>query len=257
MGNEASTAMPTGPTGQTDQREVELGRFHWPVSASAAASVPGIVLIHDVFGLSQHSRALAADLSSEGFGVLEIDLYRARGSVQFEDPGAQIRSLSDPKILSDLEAAADWLRAEPLCAERKAGVMGVCMGGTYSILAACLSDRFSAAAPFYGILSYEKGMLFAEEGRDLVKKPHSPIEAAGRLRTPMLASFGAEDAFVPNEDVEALRNALASGSTFFELDCYAGAGHAFLNRTRPGAYSEEASRRAWTRVIPFLRERLA
>ena len=241
----------------TEQREIELGRFHWPARASAAAPVPGVVLIHDVFGLSDHSCALAADLASEGFGVLEIDLYRAMGSVKVEDPGVQIRSLSDPKILSDLEAGADWLRAEPICAERKVGVMGVCMGGTYSILAACLSDRFSAAAPFYGILSYEKGMLFDETGRDPVMKPHSPIEVADRLRTPMLASFGAEDAFVPNEDVEALRAALAPGSMFFELDCYAGAGHAFLNRARPGAYHEAASKRAWARVIPFLQERLA
>lgn len=240
-----------------EQREVDRGRFHWPVGASSAAPVPGLVLIHDVFGLSEHSRALAADLAIAGFGVLEIDLYRAMGAVKVEDPGAQIRSLSDPEILGDLDAGADWLREEPLCAGRKVGVMGVCMGGTYSILAACLSDRFAAAAPFYGILSYAKGMLFDEAGRDLMKKPHSPIEVADRLRTPMLASFGAEDAFVPQDDVEALRTALAAGSSFFELDCYAGAGHAFLNRTRPAAYSETASTEAWARVIPFLTERLA
>lgn len=240
----------------TEQEEVELGRFHWPASASPEATVPGLVLIHDVFGLSEHSVALAADLASEGFGVLEIDLYRGMGEVKIEDPGVQIRSLSDPEILADLDAGADWLKAAPRCAGRKVGVIGVCMGGTYTLLAACRSDRFAAAAPFYGILSYEKGLLFEEAGRDLAKKPESPMEAAGRLRTPMIASFATEDVFVPNEDVEQLREVLASSGVSFEIDCYAGVGHAFMNRTRPAAYSEEAATRAWSRVIPFLRERL-
>ncbi|MFK7896450.1 MAG: dienelactone hydrolase family protein [Myxococcota bacterium] len=249
------------------QSEVELGRFYIPNTvvpsdaapreASDGATLPGLVLIHDVFGLSDHSQALATDLAAEGFGVLEIDLYRRLGPVVVEDPGEQIRSLSDPEVLADLDLGADWVQNQPRCAGRKVGIVGVCMGGTYSILAACLSDRFSAAAPFYGILSYDKGMLFDADGRDAQKKPYSPIEAAGQLRTPMLASFGAEDAFVPNEDVDALRDALAPSGVFADLDRYVGAGHAFLNRTRPAAFHEDASNHAWARIIPFLRERLA
>lgn len=232
---------------------VELGRFHRPESD---AGFPGLVFVHDVMGPSEHSLALASELAAEGFGVLEIDLYRDRDVAGIEDVGARIRSLPDPEIMADLEAGADWLGQTDCVRNRRIGVIGVCMGGTFALLAACLSDRFAAAAPFYGILSYDTGLLASDAGRDRARKPLSPIEAAGRLRTPLLASFGGEDAFVPAEDVAALEAGLRSSGVAFEIDRHAGAGHAFLNRTRPGAYHARASQSAWQRVIPFLHAQL-
>lgn len=249
----ATSTTPTTPT-PTRVEDVALGRFHRP---EVGASFPGLVLIHDVWGLSDHSLALAKDFAAEGFGVLEIDLYRALDSgPPTEDPGAFIRSLSDPAVLADLELGAAWLAGQPVCHDRKIGVVGVCMGGTYALLAASLSDRFSAAAPFYGILSYETGMLAGPTGRDWQKKPHSPIELGGRLRMPLRASFGCEDEFVPGSDVDLLEAALATSGTRYTLDRYTGAGHAFLNRTREAAYRAEASEKAWARVIPFLQREL-
>lgn len=234
--------------------DVELGRFHRP---EAGSSFPGLVLVHDVWGLSDHSRELATDLAREGFGVLEIDLYREHGDVAIEDPSEQIRSLDDALVLADLDRGADWLRrSSEGCVGREVGLIGVCMGGLYTLLAACSSDRFRAAAPFYGILSYDTGMVAGPSGRDRGKKPLSPIEAASGLRTPLLASFGREDAFVPDEDVDALAAALATSGIAFEIDRYAGAGHAFLNRTRPDAYHAESSAAAWARVVPFLHAEL-
>lgn len=238
----------------TEVRDAEMGRFHWP---TGVASLPGIVLIHDVWGPSEHSRALAAELASEGFGVLEIDLYRALAEPEVRDPGERIRSLSDVEVLADLDAGADWLSRQPICRGRRLGVMGVCMGGTYSLLAACLSDRFAASAPFYGILSYDAGMLLGPEGRDRTRKPSSPIEVADRLRMPLLASFGGEDEFVPQADVDALEAALSRSGRSYRIDRYEGAGHAFLNRTREEAYRPEASEQAWARIVPFLARALA
>jgi carboxymethylenebutenolidase len=130
------------------------------------------------------------------------------------------------------------------------------MGGTFALLAAASSEHFSAAAPFYGILSYDSGMLADRAGRDFAKKPHSPLEIASRLKMPMRASFGMEDDFVPNADVDRLELELARSGHRFEIDRYQDAGHAFLNRTREPAYRAEASKRAWARVIPFLMEEL-
>ncbi len=238
---------------QIRSEAVDLGRFHHPQSENG---LPGLVFVHDVWGLSDHSLDLSRDLASEGFGVLEVDLYRDLAGPPTGNPGAFIRSLSDPRVLADLEAGADWLAAHPVCRGRKIGVMGVCMGGTYSLLAACLSDRFSASAPFYGILSYETGMLADPDGRDREKKPYSPLEVARELRMPLRASFGVEDEFVPVSDVDALEAALSESGARFFVDRYEGAGHAFLNRTREDAYRGDASEKAWGRVIPFLHETL-
>ena len=234
---------------RTCVEDVELGRHHRPEEGD---SFPGLVLIHDVWGLSSHSRDLADDLAAEGFGVLEIDLYREGDGPPSEDPGAFIRSLSDPKVLADLDAGARWLMSLASGLDRKVGVVGVCMGGTFALLAAASSDLFSAAAPFYGILSYEKGMLAAPAGRDYDRKPHSPIEIADRLKMPLRASFGCVDEFVPNDDVDSLEGALAKSGQPFTIDRYENAGHAFLNRTRPAAYRADDSEAAWGRVIPFL-----
>ncbi|MCP4907560.1 MAG: dienelactone hydrolase family protein [bacterium] len=240
-------------TRPTRVQDGAFGGFHLP---AVGDSFPGLVLIHDVWGPSDHSRALAEELASEGFAVVEIDLYREMAPLSIEDPGAHIRSLSDPAIVADLEAAADWLAAQPCCEGRKIGVMGVCMGGTFTLLAACLGQRFAAAVAFYGILSYEEGMLAQPSGRDRIRKPLSPIEAGGRLTTPLLASFGHEDTFIPLEDVAALEAALSKSGVSFEIDRYPGARHAFLNRSRPEAYREDAAAAAWARVIPFLHAEL-
>jgi carboxymethylenebutenolidase len=238
----------------TIERDTALGRYHSPVVADGEA-LPSLVLIHDVWGLSEHSRDLAAEIASEGFGVLEIDLYREMAEVSIDAPGPFIRSLSDPAVLADLDAGADWLLRETNT-RSKVGVMGVCMGGTYALLAACLSDRFAASAPFYGILSYEEGLLENPDGRDFDLKPSAPLEVASQLKIPLLASFGAEDDFVPLADVRDLESRLGESGTACRVDVYSGAGHAFLNRTREAAYRPEASAQAWAELIPFLHSHL-
>lgn len=237
------------------ERDTSLGRYHAPESTQSD-SLPSLVMIHDVWGPSEHSHDLAADLAGEGFGVLEIDLYRDMGTVSIEEPGAFIRSLSDPSVLADLDRGADWLASETN-ANEKMGVIGVCMGGTYALLAACLSKRFSASAPFYGILSYDAGLLLNPDGRDLERKPLSPLEAADQLRMPLLASFGEEDEFVPTADVRDFESRLAKCRHSHQVDVYRGTGHAFLNRTREPAYRPEASEQAWSKVIPFFKKELS
>ena len=237
----------------TRVEHVELGRFHAPEGAS---SCPGIVLIHDVWGLSPHSEALAADLAAEGHGVLELDLYRDRDGPPSEDPGAFIRTLPDREILALIDRGAEWLAVQPLCRGRRIGVVGVCLGGTYALLAATHSDRFAAAAPFYGILSYDTGMLESPTGRDRERKPVSPIEAAAQLRMPLHAFFGGDDAFVPEADVAALESGLAKSGQRFVIERFEGAGHAFLNKTRAPAFRADASARAWSSLVPFLRKEL-
>jgi carboxymethylenebutenolidase len=249
---ERSAATGDSP-GRTSEREIAFGRLHQPVGVD---SCPGVVLVHDVWGKSEHSRALGRRLANAGFAAVEIDLYRALANPRVDDAGERIRSLHDGDVLADLDAAAAWLADEAICRGRRIGVMGVCMGGTYSLLAACRSRRFSASAPFYGVLSYDRGMFIAPEGRDRVRKPASPIELAPRLRMPLLASFGREDGFVPESDVDLLEAGLAQSGSSHRVDRYAGAGHAFLNETRPEAYRPELAALALARSVDFLHAKL-
>jgi len=230
---------------------VELGYLAHPEPEGR----PGLVLIHDVWGLSEHTRDLARRLAGEGFAALAVDLYRRLPEPRIEDPGRFIRELSDPLALEEVQAGIDCLAAHPAVAGHRIGVVGFCMGGMYALLAAAGCRGLSAAAVFYGLLSHARGML-AEPGLDPAKKPREPVAAAREIRCPLLAFFGEEDEFVAQADVQRLRESLSGASHPAEVVVYPGAGHAFLNDTRPAAYRPETAARAWSRLLAFLRHEL-
>lgn len=243
----------------TDSEELELGFLARP---RGGAPAPGIAMIPDVWGLSDHYRDLARRLSAAGFAVLAIDLYRReprrlRGE-QISDPGRWIRGLSDPAILAEVQAAVDHLASGP-AAGRKVGVTGFCMGGQYAVLAAAGCTGLSAAVPFYGMLSHEHGLLAppAGEALDPEHKPRSPLAAAADVRCPMLALFGCDDPFIPIDDVRALAAELVQVGSHHVVSLYAGAGHAFMNETRPEMYRPAVAREAWERMLAWFGRELA
>jgi len=232
--------------------ETPLGFLATPAEGGAA---PGVVMVHDVWGLSDHTRDLARRLATEGLAVLAVDLYRREAAVEIRDPGAWMRSLSDPQVLDDLGAAGAALAERPECSGR-VGVVGFCMGGSYALMAACQDRGFAAAVPFYGLLSHAHGLLHDPEGQDPAHKPREPLAMAPELGCPLLAFFGDRDEFVPLDDVRALERALAPAAAGAEVVIVPGAGHAFMNDTRPEAFQPEAAERAWRRMLEFLKNRL-
>lgn len=222
-----------------------------------AGSQPGVVLIHDVWGVTAHTRDLAQRLAGEGYAVLALDLYRRKRPFEIRDPGEWIRALSDPEALADVQQAIGFLAAQPACAGRKCGVIGFCMGGMYALLAACSCTGLSAAVPFYGILSHRHGLLHSAQGLDPRRKPREPLAAVSELRCPLLAIFGDRDEFVPLSDIRALEAALTRSAQPSQVRVYPGCGHAFLNDTRPQAYRPGEAADAWARMLEFLSAELA
>jgi len=216
------------------------------------ASQPGVVVIPDVWGLSEHTRDIAQRLAREGFAALALDVYRRTGRPRLADPAAAmawIRGLSDPLVLETVQEGIDALARHASVVGRRVGLIGFCMGGQYAWLAACTCRGLSAVAPFYGMLRYEPGL-------DANKKPREPLAATPALSCPALGLYGREDALIPNADVDALEARLAEQSQPFEIVRYRGAGHAFMNDTRAAMYRPEAAAAAWRRLLTFLRANL-
>lgn len=213
---------------------------------------PGVVVVPDVWGLSEHYRDIARRLAEEGFAALALDVYRRTGRPELTDvPSAMrwMRELRDPVVLETVQEGIDALAAHAAAAGRKVGVIGFCMGGKYALLAACRCRGLSACAPFYGMLS-------EPEDRDPERKPESALEAIGALRCSLLGLYGDEDHLIPLEDVRELQRRLETVEPPSEVQVYAGAGHAFFNDTREAMYRPEAARDAWARLLLFLREHL-
>jgi carboxymethylenebutenolidase len=219
--------------------------------AAPDGPAPGVVVIPDVWGLADHTKDIATRLAREGFATLALDVYRKTGRPDLADVTAAmawIRELSDPLVLETVQEGIDALAREP--GVGKLGLIGFCMGGQYAWLAACACRGLSAVAPFYGMLRYEAGL-------DPQKKPRAPLDAVAGLRCPALGLYGEEDAIIPNADVDELERRLARQPQPTEIVRYAGAGHAFLNDTRPALYRPEAATDAWRRLLAFLRTHLA
>jgi carboxymethylenebutenolidase len=213
---------------------------------------PGVVVIPDVWGLSDHTRDIAGRLAEAGFAALALDVYRKTGSRELADPSeamAWIRELPDPLVLETVQEGVDALAGHASVAGRRVGLIGFCMGGQYAWLAACACRGLSAVAPFYGMVRYEAGL-------DPEKKPRSPLEAVADLSCPALGLYGEADAIIPTADVDELEVRLAKQDHPFEIVRYAGAGHAFLNDTRPAMYHPEAAADAWQRLLSFLHTHL-
>jgi carboxymethylenebutenolidase len=213
---------------------------------------PGVVAIPDVWGLSDHTKDIAERLAREGFAALALDVYRKTGRPSLADPAAAmawIRELSDPLVLETVQEGIDALARQPAVRGRKVGLIGFCMGGQYAWLAASSCRGLSAVVPCYGMVRYQPGT-------DPAKKPRQPLDAVASLGCAALGLYGEEDAIIPNADVDELELRLAQQRQPYEIVRYAGAGHAFLNDTRPAMYRPEAARDAWQRLVAFLRERL-
>ena len=215
-------------------------------------SKPGVVIVPDVWGVSDLYRRIAQRLAGEGFATLVVDPYRytGRDGLTPETALPFIAQLEDAKVLRALQEAIDALAASPAVRGQKVALVGFCMGGQYALLAACTCRGLSACAPFYGMVRYAAGL-------DVAKKPRQPLDAIPDLTCPLLGLYGAEDALIPVADVEELKRRLAATKHAHELHVYPGAGHAFANDTRPEAYRPAAAADAWSRLVPFLRAQLS
>ncbi len=211
---------------------------------------PGLVLIPDVRGVSDHYLDVAARFAAEGFFTAVIDLYSREGAPDLPDMPAVfawIAALPDPRVLADLQGAVHALAARPDVRAEAIGITGFCLGGQYSLMAACRVVGLAVCVGWYGMLRYA---VHNE------RKPVSPLEMAPDLRCPYLGLFGADDGLIPNADVDELREILTRAGKTFEIHSYPGAGHAFFHDGRPDVYRPAAAADAFPRAVRFLRAHL-
>ncbi len=226
---------------------------------AASGSRPAMIVIHEAMGLNEHIRDIANRLANLGYVALAVDLYtREGGPPPAEDREAMMRrlfSMSDETVLGDLEGAADFLRAHEKVSGR-VGCIGFCMGGRYTLLFACASDRLDAAVDCWG------GFIdrATPEARSTPERPIPPLELSDRLSCPLLAAVGAEDENPSPALAEQLRerarlSPIGTSGQEVAVEVYDGAGHAFLADYRP-TYRPAAAAELWERIVPFLARHL-
>ena len=212
---------------------------------------PGVVVAHEVYGLTEWTRSACRRLAGEGFAALAPDLF-SRDAATFPGEAADLASLKafvgtvpDARFVGDLAAAARALRVRPEIRRDAVGVVGFSMGGIFAFHLACEEGTpVSACVDFYGRLRY---------AQPSPQHPRGPLERVRELKCAFLGVFGGMDDLVPLRDVLALHESLGGRGSVI---AYPRAGHGFLVESR-ATYRREEAEDAWRRALLFLRERRA
>jgi carboxymethylenebutenolidase len=210
---------------------------------------PGLIVVHEAFGLNEHIRDVARRFANLGYHALAPDLHTREGTPPEDDLEAVVaamRAQPDARVVADLEGAVAFLRGLP-AASARVGAIGFCSGGRQTLLLACSTETLDAAVDCWGgsILSA------TPDAETTPERPVPVIALADRLGCPALLVAGAEDANPSPADVRAFADAARTAGREAEVDVYDDAGHAFFADYRP-TYRPEAAARLWPHVLAFL-----
>lgn len=192
---------------------------------------PGVIVIHEAWGLVDHTKDVASRLAREGFVALAVDLFDRHDFSSFEDARAMREKLTEEKTLGDLNGGLNYLKTLSYVNPKRIGSIGFCMGGGLSLLLACHNKELAAAVVFYG------------------RNP-TPIDLVKNIQCPILGNYAGEDRAISTSDISLLKQILTKYQKTFDFKVYPGAAHGFFNDTRE-IYKPDAAKDAWERTLKF------
>jgi carboxymethylenebutenolidase len=215
----------------------------WIVYPERKDKAPVVLLIHEIYGLSDWMRGVADQLAKEGYIAVAPDLISGLGpngggtesAASRDDVVALVRKLTPEQTTARLNAVRDYALHLP-SANGKTATIGFCWGGGKSFAYAATQPGLNAAVVYYGT-------------------PPEPADL-NRIKAPVLGLYGGDDARV-DATIPPAEAAMKKLGKTYEPHVYEGAGHGFLRAQddRNGA-NRKATQQAWPRTLAFLREHL-
>jgi dienelactone hydrolase len=225
------------------------GYLAYDDSKTARGRLPGVLVVHEWWGLNDYTKRRADQLAGLGCVAFALDMF-GKGVVTTDAKKAgelSSRFYGSPLMAARARAGLDQLLATGLVDPARVAAIGYCFGGsTVQALA-------YTGAPLAGIVSFHGGLIPV------------PADAAARTVAKILICQGAVDPFVPKQDRDAFVKSMDEGKFDYQFISYAGAVHAFTN---PGAdelaranglgaaiaYNADADRRSWAHMRAFFDE---
>lgn len=208
------------------------------VPSMSAMSPPGILVIHENRGLTDHIKDVVRRLAKARYVALAVDLVSRAGGTDAHPDDAErtgiIGQLQPDQVIADLSAGLDYLKSSGQVSPDRLGVTGFCFGGGYAWRMATKRQDLKAAVPFYG--------------------PNPPLEDVPNIKAAVLGIYGSEDTRITGQ-VPALEEALKQAGVTYEIKIYEGAQHAFHNDTGQ-RYHPEAAQDAWQRTLDWFGKHL-
>jgi len=200
---------------------------------SGKGPFPGLIVIHEWWGLNDWVKEQASKLAEQGYASLAIDLYRGKVATTPDEAHQIMRGVPEDRAKRDLNAAFDYLASQSNVKKDRIGAIGWCMGGGYSLDVALQEPTLAADVINYGHLATDP---------DALKKINAPI----------LGLFGAQDKGITPEDVKKFETMMRRYGKKIEVKEYDDAGHAFENPNNKDGYRAADAQDAWQRTVDFL-----
>jgi carboxymethylenebutenolidase len=216
------------------QTTVGAARGYLALPPGDAGPRPAVIVIHEWWGLNEHTRDIVRRFAREGYVALAPDLYGGVLAKDADEAGRLMGELRIPNAVAILEAAIDALPED--FPPYNVGAIGFCMGGGIALWLACKTLKVGAVAAFYG--------------------DPPPEDELARIHTPILFVAAENDPWINAEKVAALSGALERRGKPYCMIQPPGTQHAFFNDTRKEVYNKEAADVAWKTVLDFFGEHL-
>lgn len=207
---------------------------------------PGVLIVHEWWGHNDYVRMRADMLAGMGYTALALDMYGDGKSTTHPEDAQKFMM----EVFNNMEAgkkrfvaAREILESHATSDAEKTAAIGYCFGGNIVLQMARSGMDLDGVASFHGNLS--------------TQNPAQP----GAVKAPMLVMHGADDPFVPAEQVDAFKSEMEAAGADMTFIAYPGAVHAFTNpgadelgkaNNLPLAYNEEADRESWAELEKFL-----
>jgi len=214
---------------------------------SRAEKRPGVLVVHEAWGLGEHAMQRAGMLAEAGFVALAADLYGNRRQAAGIDEVRDVMGnlWSSPEVLrARAKAGLSALAAQPLVDSTRLFAIGFCFGGTTVLELARGGSDLLGVVSFHGSLET------------------SAPATKGTVKAGILVCTGADDPVVPLDQRTAFEEEMRSAGCDWQLIAYGNTQHSFTNpfadsSIMPGiAYDELADRRSWQHMLDFFDERL-
>jgi dienelactone hydrolase len=246
-----SLAMPAAATAEITSRAVDYKEGstvlegYLAYDAAGPARRPGVLVVHDWLGVSKNTRARVDQLAKLGYVAFAADVYgkgvRAEGAKEASALAGKYKG--DRALLrARMRAALDELRRQPGVDPAHVAVIGYCFGGTAAL------ELARSGADVAGVVTFHGGLDTPTPGD------------AKQIKAKVLALHGADDPFVPPEQVKAFEDEMRAGGVDWQLVKYSGAVHSFTipdagnDNSKGAAYNATADRRSWEAMKTFFAE---
>ena len=209
---------------------------------------PGVIVVHEWWGLNDYSRSRAKQLAELGYVGLAIDMYGDGKMAEHPDNAAKFmnEALSNMETFQKrFEAGVELLKSQPQTDPEHIAAIGYCFGGKTVLEMARAGEDLDAVVSFHGILATE-----------------NPAKKE-TVKAKILAFNGGDDPFVPQEQIDGFKKEMQESGVDYTFVVYPGVKHSFTN---PGAtevgkkydlplvYDEEADKASWVQTQKFLKE---